>query len=254
MTVARKSEIEAETGEILAAAEEMERPRKAQTELIAVQGQTFHLLEHLGEINGRHADLSRNVTERPTPPELRRQDELRAVDELLPPEAPARSVRGALAERAAYQRQHQGFRLQSFGAPGLEAVADERDQGLGARVDPQPLAAERERGPVADLERRRELAQPSLPDREREAGVATLDRVADAIAFSLIEEKELIRLSHRVAATDVTHVDAAIGEHEASPLCKLLFAPVPAGARAHHVAHGERRRVEEELRREFHQG
>ena len=37
MTVARESEIEAETGEILAAAEEMERPRKAQTQLIPVQ-------------------------------------------------------------------------------------------------------------------------------------------------------------------------------------------------------------------------
>lgn len=50
-------------------------------------------------------------------------------------------------------------------------MADPRDQVLRARVDPQPLTAERQDGPVAKPNRRRELAQPRLSDRERQAGV-----------------------------------------------------------------------------------
>ena len=169
MTVARESEIEAETGEILVSAEETERPCETQTQLIPVKRQALYLLEHLREIDRRHTGLSRDLAQRPAPPEFGRQDELRAVDEFLPTETPARGVRGALAERATHERQHKDFRFQRFGALGLQAVADKRDHGLGARVDPQPLAAKRHSGPAAELKGWHELAQPRLSDRERQA-------------------------------------------------------------------------------------
>jgi len=51
MTVARESEVEAETGEILAATKEMKRPRETQTQLIPVERESFCLLKHLREID-----------------------------------------------------------------------------------------------------------------------------------------------------------------------------------------------------------
>ena len=52
MTVARESEIEAEAGQILVAAEQMQRPRESQTQLIPVERQAFNVLEHLRQIDG----------------------------------------------------------------------------------------------------------------------------------------------------------------------------------------------------------
>src|SRR5687768_18022076 len=73
MAVAGEAQIHAQCGEILRLAEQLERPRQPQAQLIAIQGRAFELLKHLSQINRRYADLRADVCERPASREIRGQ-------------------------------------------------------------------------------------------------------------------------------------------------------------------------------------
>ena len=92
MAVAGEAEIEAQSGEVVVAGEEIESTRKAQTQLIAVQRQAFDLLENLREINGRAANFRGDFRERPTAGQVACENELDAVNEALASEAGAGRV------------------------------------------------------------------------------------------------------------------------------------------------------------------
>ena len=47
-------------GEVVAVGESVQRAREPQVQLVAIQRHRFHLLEHLREVHGRHADLGRS--------------------------------------------------------------------------------------------------------------------------------------------------------------------------------------------------
>src|SRR5262249_48681967 len=83
MTVAGKAEIEAERGQIVILAKEIERAGKAQPQLVAVERRRFHLLEDLGEIDRRDADLPGDLGECPAPCEIGGEHQLCPVDQFL---------------------------------------------------------------------------------------------------------------------------------------------------------------------------
>ena len=52
MTVAVEPEVQAERREVLVSRKKFERARESQAELIPIERQAFHLLEHLSEVHG----------------------------------------------------------------------------------------------------------------------------------------------------------------------------------------------------------
>ncbi len=105
-----------------------------------------------------------------------------------------------------------------------EAVAKDCHERLRTRIDAQTLSIERKLLPRADLVFGRELEQQRLVDQDRQACVAALYRMADAITLSGIEEQHLIRFGHYVGSPHMPHVDAAIREHEMRTACAFLLA------------------------------
>ena len=79
--MARKPEFRAKRVEGVAVAEQVERQREAQTQLIPVERHRLDLREHLGQIYRRHADFCSDFGERPAPREIGRQREFGAVHE-----------------------------------------------------------------------------------------------------------------------------------------------------------------------------
>ncbi len=63
-------------------------------------------------------------------------------------------------------------------------MTQERDQRLRAWIDPPALAAEGKDLAGLRLLLRRKLFEHGLVDRQIDAGVATLDRVADSISLA----------------------------------------------------------------------
>src|SRR3954468_1929310 len=61
MAVARKAEVRGQPGQVVALRELVERAREAQPQVVAIQRQAFHLLEHLREIHRRTADFRRDL-------------------------------------------------------------------------------------------------------------------------------------------------------------------------------------------------
>src|SRR5690242_15293128 len=55
MAVAGEAELQTESGQVVILRQKIQRTRQPQAQLIAVQGETFDLLEDLREINGRAA-------------------------------------------------------------------------------------------------------------------------------------------------------------------------------------------------------
>lgn len=84
-------------------------------------------------------------------------------------------------------------------------------------------------------------------DRHGEAGIATGDGVADAVALVYVKEEDLIGFGHDLVAAEMPHVDTAIGKNQLRPGCVLFRVRDLAGAATTDVANGEDRRLQKEL-------
>src|ERR1700729_4266084 len=116
MTVTGESELQTESAKIVASLQEMEGARQAQPQLVAVQRHSFDLLKELCEVHRRHSDLSRNISQSPTPTHVGRQPQLPPTPQLRPPKPPAGGMRcRRAAPRPPYQRQQQGLALKRVG-------------------------------------------------------------------------------------------------------------------------------------------
>lgn len=133
-------------------------------------------------------------------------------------------------------------------------MAQHCHQRLGPRVDAAALAAKRQRTARAQLLLRRQFLQLRLLDDEIEAGIATLDRVADPIGLGLIEEQQLVGFGDRIVAADMAHEDTAIGKHQMRGGGAFFFALVPAFAAADDVPYPDGAGVQERLYRELRHG
>ena len=76
MTVAGEAEVEAKSGQVVILPEEIQRPREPQSQLVAIQRQTFDLLEDLRQINRRAAHFGGDLGQRPASRQIARQHEL----------------------------------------------------------------------------------------------------------------------------------------------------------------------------------
>lgn len=145
MTVARETEVQAERREVIVSRQEVESAGEPQAQLVSVQRHTFNLLEYLGEVHGGDADFGRDLGQSPAPTQVRCQDELGPVDELLPSRCSTRRVRGALTQCTSYESKHQGLRFQGLGdGPALQPMSQQCDQRLSTRIDTKALPAERQ--------------------------------------------------------------------------------------------------------------
>lgn len=61
MTMAGKTQIHAQVGEIVISIEKVESPCQSQAQLIAIQRHTFHLLEYLSQVYGRNPHFLRDL-------------------------------------------------------------------------------------------------------------------------------------------------------------------------------------------------
>ena len=68
-------------------AEQMQRARQPQPQLIAIERHGLDLLENLRQIDRRDADLRRDLAQRPAPRQIRGQHQLGAVHQLPPARA-----------------------------------------------------------------------------------------------------------------------------------------------------------------------
>jgi hypothetical protein len=67
------------------------------------------------------------------------------------------------------------------------------------------------------------------------------------IAFVLVEEHDLIRLSHHLIGAEVTYKDALVGKHQIGRAGAFLRTFVPAVTTADYIAESDRFRVQKQL-------
>ena len=235
MAVAGEAKVEAECAQVLVCSEQVQCARQPEMQLVAIERETLHLLECLRQIDGRAADLGGHLGERPAPREVGCEHELGAVDETPACEAPSRGPGAARAEPPPHERQRDALRFERLGGTRVQAVPEERNQCLRARIDPQPLHAKLKIRAVLEQGGRRELTERRFVNHQVEARIAAGHRMADAVAFEGVEEEHLIRLGHRLIAPEMSHEGTAIGENEVRRARVLFRIGVSMTARAAHV-------------------
>src|ERR1700744_3817678 len=122
MTVAAEAEFETQLTQIFVLPQQIQRTSQAKAQLIAVQRHPLHLLEYLGQVYGRNADLGCYAGQCPSPGEIAGQDQLGAISQALPSRIRARLMRRARTKAALRERQGKTFRLKSFGYVLAQAV------------------------------------------------------------------------------------------------------------------------------------
>jgi hypothetical protein len=110
------------------------------------------------------------------------------------------------------------------------------DQGLRARVDALMLATESEVSAVIQKRPGREFTQDGFRQDQRQACIASCDRMTDLIALAGVEEKYVVRIGYRLISADVPPVNAAIGEHEMRGRGAFFDAAMAARTRAADVS------------------
>src|SRR4051812_48267152 len=177
MAVAGEAELQAQRGEIVVLAEQIEGPREAQAQLIPIQRHAFHLLKDLREIYGRAADLGGDLSERPAARQICREYELHSIHEFLPTHARLCVPLCAWPERTTHECQRQTLGFQLLRDTATQTVPKKRDERLRARIDAQPLLAECKISLLSKQRLRRQLAQHLGVDRQIETGIAALHRM-----------------------------------------------------------------------------
>src|SRR6266851_6373052 len=99
MAVAGKAEIKAESGQVIILRERVQRPCKPESQLITIQWEPFHLLEHLREINWGTAHFRCDFSKCPASRQIAGQHKFHPIDQPLSANAGAGCVGGARTER-----------------------------------------------------------------------------------------------------------------------------------------------------------
>ena len=154
MAVAGEAQVEARAVRSSYSAEQVERARQAQAQVVAIQRQALHLLEHLREIHRRAADFGGDLGQRPAPRQIARRappwrDRPAAAVPTLAPGACV--VRGPSARCTSVSARLSASSGSAM--PFVQAVPQQHHQRLRARIDAQALLVEGERRAVAQQAR-----------------------------------------------------------------------------------------------------
>ena len=103
MAMARESEIETQSRQVVILCDEIERPSEPQAEMIPIKRHTFHLLEHLREIYTRVANGGGEISERPASRQVSGKHQLGAIDKPAPGVGGAGRRRSRGSKRASYE-------------------------------------------------------------------------------------------------------------------------------------------------------
>ena len=126
-----------ERGEVLELAQQVQRSRQPQAQLVLVQRYALDLAEALGQVDRRHADLRRNLGQGPAPRQVARQHQLGPVHQALAAMAGGSRMGGARRQRAMDKSERQALALQRLGDARVQRVAQHRHQHLRAWIDAQ---------------------------------------------------------------------------------------------------------------------
>ena len=205
VTMAGEAEVQREGGYIVVLRDQVQRPRQAQAKVIAIQRESFDLLECLRQVHGGSADFRR-----------RSRASVQRRDRSLASSTLTRSTSRRRAYVAPGLRDVRGPTLlqtsvsdrlsASSGSmrPVLQGVAKQRDERLGTRIDAQ-CCWRKPTGPLIVQEvRGYELVNQRLRQRQVQARIAAGDGMADAIALSGIEEQHVVRVRHRLVVADMS--------------------------------------------------
>jgi hypothetical protein len=251
VTVAGEAKVQAQRREVVVLSEKIERPRQPQPQLVAIQGQTFYLLEDLCEIHGRAPHFIGDVGQSPAPRQVTGQHELRPIHEPLAAGTCAGRVRRAGPERPLRQGQRQALCLKGLSGVLTQAVPQDRHERLSPRVNPQALWEEREPPTIAQERARRQFAELRFGNDHRETGIAARHWMGHAVTFVGVEEQYLVRLGHRLVVPHVAYVGAPIRKHELRRRRVLFRTRAPDAALAVDVTDGNDWRDQERLNCEF---
>ena len=92
MAVTGETQVEAQGRQIVVLTNQVERPRKPQPQLVAIERHAFDPLKHLREIDRRSTDFGGYLGECPAPRKIAGDHELHAIDEALLADAGAPGV------------------------------------------------------------------------------------------------------------------------------------------------------------------
>lgn len=125
MTVAGETEFQAQSGKIAVVREKIESTREPQAQLVAIQRQTFDLLENLREIDRRAANFGSDFGKSPAAAQIAGEHQLNAVDEALTAETCAGGVGRTWAEGALQECQREALGLERLGYAVPQAVTEQ---------------------------------------------------------------------------------------------------------------------------------
>src|SRR6187399_774016 len=120
MAVARETQVVSKVRQVVPPDDEIERARQAQPQVVAIERQTLHLLEHLREIHGGSADFARDPGQRPAARQISRQQHFRPIYQPAARTTCTRNTRGARPEGARYQSERQSLGFKRFYAALLQ--------------------------------------------------------------------------------------------------------------------------------------
>ncbi len=214
VAMAGEAEIERQSRQIVVACKEMQCARQPEAQLVVIERQSFYLLENLREINRRNAQFAGDLSQSPAPHEIARQHELGSIYQFLATNRRARRMRAARPESSSHQSQCQNLSFQGFCNVLVQAVAQERHEGLRTGVDAQTPPTECSSGTWTQNVGRRQLVQLGFLDNQRQTAIAAGDGMADPIALMGIEKEYLVGFRHGLIMSNMVHIHTAIGKYK----------------------------------------
>src|SRR5262249_20380298 len=143
VTMAGKTEFKRQAGQAGIVAKQVKCSGQPQLQLVAIERKPFYLLEHLGEIDRRHADVGGDRRQRPTASQIGREHEFRAVNQFPTSNAAGRGSRAAPAQRWTQQLKDQTLGFECLDHATREAMTDQCRKHLDVGVKTQVASVER---------------------------------------------------------------------------------------------------------------
>jgi len=103
-------------------------------------------------------------------------------------------------------------------------VSEQRHKGLSPAVNPETVQSKRHSRPIVEERGGREFTQLRLFNDQRQAGVATGHRMADAVALHCVKEKYLVCFCYGLVLPDMANVNTAIRKHKLSRKSAFFWA------------------------------
>ncbi|WP_233202257.1 hypothetical protein [Dyella sp. AD56] len=148
-------------------------------------------------------------------------------------------ARGAWAQAAADESQRQRFSFQWLDAAVTQAMAQQGHQRLCACVNALRLGTEGQALFHMDERLGREFGKQGFRKVHRQAGITTVEGMADLITLLSVEEQHVVGIGHRLVGRHMPQIQPTIRKDQLGGCGAFLRTPVLTGAAAVHVTQRE---------------